>query len=373
MSVRRLAADQPREFAFTEENIAWAEGQIAKYPEGRQASAVIPLLWKAQEQHGGWLPEPAIRAVADMLGMAYIRVLEVATFYTMFALSPVGKHFVQLCGTTPCALRGANELKDVCRRVIGPEKTVSADGQLSWMEVECLGACANAPMVQVNHDYFEDLDPANFEALLEDLRADRPVTPGSQTGRAASCPAGGATSLTDESLFDGSVIGAWRQRFDEARAAAAAAQAPTEAAKPEESGSGEKLAAKSPADSPKAKAELQAAATAKSGGEPKADVTAKAPAVSLEDPARPKGLSEPRGDKDDLKRISGVGPKIEGILNGLGIYHFDQVAGWTGDEVAWVDGYLKFRGRIGRENWIAQAKSFAAGGDGKVTKPEGGA
>lgn len=202
MSVRRLAAEQPASFAFSPENEAWADRQIAKYPEGRQASAVIPLLWKAQEQFGGWLPEPAIRVVADKLGMAYIRVLEIATFYTMFNLEPVGRHFVQLCGTTPCALRGADKLKEVCHRKIGPERHVTEDGSLSWLEVECLGACANAPMVQVNYDYFEDLTPESLEKLLDDLQAGRPVKTGSQTGRQASAPEGGRTSLTDPSLYN---------------------------------------------------------------------------------------------------------------------------------------------------------------------------
>ena len=215
MSVRRLAAEQPADFAFTQDNLQWAESQIAKYPAGRQASAVIPLLWKAQEQHQGWLPEPAIRAVAEMLAMPTIRVMEVATFYTMFNLSPVGEHFVQLCGTTPCALRGANALKDVCRKVIGDERHVTSDGKLSWLEVECLGACANAPMVQINYDYYEDLDVESFEALLAKLRAGEAAAPGSQTGRSCSAPLGGDTTLTDESLYDGSVVGAWRKRFEE--------------------------------------------------------------------------------------------------------------------------------------------------------------
>lgn len=215
MSVRRLAEVQPADFAFTQDNLQWAEGQIAKYPEGRQASAVIPLLWRAQEQHGGWLPEPAIRRIAEMLGMPTIRVMEVATFYTMFNLRPVGEHFVQLCGTTPCALRGANALKDVCKTLIGEQNHVTADGKLSWLEVECLGACANAPMVQINFDYYEDLTPESFEALLEDLRAGRPVKTGSQTGRSCSAPLGGDTSLTDESLYDGSVVGAWKSRFSD--------------------------------------------------------------------------------------------------------------------------------------------------------------
>ncbi|GLK56247.1 NADH-quinone oxidoreductase subunit E [Methylopila capsulata] len=237
MSVRRLAEVQPADFAFTQDNLQWAEGQIAKYPEGRQASAVIPLLWRAQEQHGGWLPEPAIRRIAEMLGMPTIRVMEVATFYTMFNLRPVGEHFVQLCGTTPCALRGANALKDVCKTHIGEQNHVTADGKLSWLEVECLGACSNAPMVQINFDYYEDLTPESFEALLEDLRAGRPVKTGSQTGRSCSAPLGGDTSLTDESLYDGSVVGAWKSRFaDEASGDATEADSagrPAEGSRPE--------------------------------------------------------------------------------------------------------------------------------------------
>ncbi|MFD1332916.1 NADH-quinone oxidoreductase subunit NuoE [Methylopila musalis] len=244
MSVRRLAEVQPADFEFTQDNLQWAEGQIAKYPEGRQASAVIPLLWKAQEQHDGWLPEPAIRRVAEMLGMPVIRVMEVATFYTMFNLKPVGEHFVQLCGTTPCALRGAERLKDVCRKIIGEQNHVTADGKLSWLEVECLGACANAPMVQINFDYYEDLDPASFETLLEDLRAGRAVTTGSQTGRSCSAPLGGDTSLTDESLYDGSVVGGWKSRFSEEPAPAEAAQQdsaakPKEGARPEAKAAGD--------------------------------------------------------------------------------------------------------------------------------------
>jgi NADH-quinone oxidoreductase subunit E len=195
VSVRRLDPNQPASFAFTAENLEWAKKQIAKYPEGKQASAIIPLFWRAQEQHDGWLPEPAIRYVAEMLGVDYIRALEVATFYTMFNLSPVGEHFVQLCGTTPCWLRGADELKEVCRKHIGPEKTVSADGKFSWMEVECLGACVNAPMVQINADFFEDLDAASLERVLNDLRAGKEVKPGPQNGRHASEPIGGLTSL----------------------------------------------------------------------------------------------------------------------------------------------------------------------------------
>lgn len=194
MSVRRLCPNQPASFAFTPENVEWAKKQIAKYPEGREASAIIPLLWQAQKQEG-WVSEPAIRVVSDMLGMPYIRALEIATFYTMFNLSPVGENFVQLCGTTPCWLRGADELKEVCRRHIGPEGHVSEDGKLSWLEVECLGACVNAPMVQINDDFFEDLDAAKLESILTALRNNQPVKPGPQSDRHASEPHGGLTSL----------------------------------------------------------------------------------------------------------------------------------------------------------------------------------
>lgn len=197
MSVRRLDPNQPDSFEFTAENKAWAEGQIKKYPDGRQASAIIALLWRAQKQAGGWLPEPAIRYIADFLDMPHMRAMEVVTFYTMFNLSPVGEHFVQLCGTTPCWLRGSDDLKAVCKKMIGDERQVSSDGKLSWMEVECLGACANAPMVQINDDFYEDLDAENFEKLLTDLREGRPVKVGPQSGRKGSEPAGELTSLTE--------------------------------------------------------------------------------------------------------------------------------------------------------------------------------
>ena len=189
MSTRRLHDTQPEAFAFTPENETWAQGEIAKYPEGRQASAVIPLLWQAQRQAGGWVSEPAMRHVADMLGMAYIRVFEVASFYTMFQLQPVGQHLVQLCGTTPCWLRGADALKEVCREEIGAVGDITADGKFSWMEVECLGACVNAPMVQINDDFYEDLTAETLRAVLKELREGRTPKIGSQTGRHSSEPA----------------------------------------------------------------------------------------------------------------------------------------------------------------------------------------
>ena len=198
MSVRRLADQQPESFAFTPENLAWAQKQIAKYPQGRQASAVIPLLWRAQEQNDYWVSKPAIEYVAEILSMPYIRVLEVATFYTMFNLSPVGKHFIQMCGTTPCMLRGSNDIKAVLEKRVGEQQKVTDDGLFSWLEVECLGACCNAPMVQINNDYYEDLTPENFGKLLDDLAAGRPVMKGSQTGRVTSEPEfGKLTTLTE--------------------------------------------------------------------------------------------------------------------------------------------------------------------------------
>ena len=196
MAVRRLAEVQPDHFDFTPENRAWVDRQIKKYPPGRQASAVMALLRRAQVQNDGWLPKRAIEKVADILEMPDIRVLEVATFYTMYNLAPVGRHFVQFCGTTPCVLRGADGIREVLEHRIGPQSHVSADGNFSWLEVECLGACCNAPMVQINDDYYEDLTPENFNVLLDDLAAGRTVKTGSQSGRTTSEPAGGLTSLT---------------------------------------------------------------------------------------------------------------------------------------------------------------------------------
>jgi NADH-quinone oxidoreductase subunit E len=201
MSVRRLAEKQPASFAFTPQNLDWAKAQIARYPEGRQRSAVILILWRAQEQCGGWLPQKAIEATADLLGMARIRVLEVATFYTMFNLAPVGRFHVQLCCTTPCMLRGSEELKKVCRRMIGEENHVTGDGAFSWIEVECLGACVNAPMVQINADYFEDLTPETLTRIINDLSVGRKPKPGPQIDRINSAPIGGPTTLTDPALF----------------------------------------------------------------------------------------------------------------------------------------------------------------------------
>jgi NADH-quinone oxidoreductase subunit E len=203
MSVRRLAPSevQPKSFAFGKDNLEWAKAQTEKYPAGRQQSAIIPLLWRAQEQANGWLPEAAIRYVADLLGMAHIRALEVATFYTMFNLEPVGKFHVQLCGTTPCRLRGADALEKVCKNKIGEQGHVTKDGNFSWVEVECLGACVNAPMVQINFDYYEDLTAGSFKDILDRLADGKKAKPGPQVNRQMSAPVGGPTTLTDPNLY----------------------------------------------------------------------------------------------------------------------------------------------------------------------------
>jgi NADH-quinone oxidoreductase subunit E len=210
MAVRRLAdpANQPESFAFTRENLDWAKREVTKYPAGRQHSAIIPLLWRAQEQAGGWLPRKAIEHVADFLGMAKMRALEVATFYTMFNLAPVGKFHVQLCGTTPCLLRGADKLIELCHERIGEQLHVSADGNLSWVEVECLGACVNAPAAQINYDYYEDLTPASLRQILDHLASGREVKPGPQVDRQLSAPFGGPTTLIDPDLYPSSSAGA---------------------------------------------------------------------------------------------------------------------------------------------------------------------
>ncbi|HEY2444512.1 MAG TPA: NADH-quinone oxidoreductase subunit NuoE [Rhizomicrobium sp.] len=202
MSARRLHHEQPSSFAFTTENKSWTEKEIAKYPAGRQASAVIALLWRGQEQEG-WVSKPMIEEVARLLGMPMMRVLEVATFYTMFNLVPVGRHLVQVCTTTPCQLAGSDNVVAACKKQIAPRaETISADGMFSWMEVECLGACVNAPVMQIGRDFYEDLDGPKTEAILAGLRRGETPNPGSQIGRHSSEPMGGATTLMDVAKND---------------------------------------------------------------------------------------------------------------------------------------------------------------------------
>ena len=198
MSVRRPApeAQQPAAFAFTPENLALAKKIIAKYPAGRQQSAMLPLLDLAQRQHDNWLPLAAVRHVSELLDVPYIRAWEVATFYTMYNLAPVGTHFVQVCTTTPCWLRGSDVVVSACRSTLGIGfGETTPDGKFTLVEVECLGACVNAPMVQINDDYYEDLDAASMQKLLEALARGEKPKPGPQNGRLNSAPEGGPTTL----------------------------------------------------------------------------------------------------------------------------------------------------------------------------------
>jgi NADH-quinone oxidoreductase E subunit len=199
MSVKPAGAyEQPKTFSFTPENLAWAEKVIAKYPKGRQQSAVIPLLDQAQRQAGGWLPRAAMAMIAEMLGMQMIRVYEVATFYTMFNLEPVGRHLVQVCTTTPCWLRGSDEVLSACKSHLGIDvDQTTPDGMFSLMEAECLGACVNAPMMQINDDFFEDLDAAATVKVLDALARGEAPPNGSQSGRQNSAPAGGRLTLLE--------------------------------------------------------------------------------------------------------------------------------------------------------------------------------
>lgn len=351
--LRRLHKDQPEAFAFTPANQAWAEAQITKYPEGRQASAVIPLLWRAQEQEG-WLSRPAIEAVAAMLDMAYIRVLEVATFYFMFQLVPTGSiAHIQVCGTTSCMICGAEDLIAVCREKIADQPHVlSADGKFTWEEVECLGACANAPMAQIGKDYYEDLTAKRFGEILDELAAGQVPVPGPQNGRYAAEPLSGLTSLKD---FDSG-----RTQYN------ASAQLAVDLGDTVKRIDGTEVPLTTPwlgkGPAPTAAKDGKAAKPAPKAEAPKAAPAAETPVTEVAQ-SQPEGLSEAReGGPDDLKKIKGVGPKLETLLHELGVFHFDQIAGWGAEEVAWVDENLQgFKGRVSRDNWVDQAAKLAAG------------
>ena len=346
--LRRLYHDQPESFAFTPANQAWAEAQIKKYPEGRQQSAIIPLLWRAQEQEG-WLTRPAIEGVAEMLGIACIRALEVATFYFMFQLQPVGSvAHVQVCGTLSCMICGAEDLISVCKEKIADKAhDVSSDGKFSWEEVECLGSCSNAPMVQIGKDYYEDLTAEKFAWILDELAAGRVPTPGPQNGRYAAEPLGGLTSLGEfdsgKTKYNASAqlasdIGDTVKRIDGTEVPLITPWVKSE-----------KAAAKTSA--PKSKAAAKPKAAPKS--DEKATVAAK----------KPRTMKAPRkAGADDLKMIKGVGPKLEKLLNTLGFYHFDQIAKWSAEELSWVDENLEgFKGRASRDEWVSQASALAKG------------
>ncbi|TIT02884.1 NADH-quinone oxidoreductase subunit E [Mesorhizobium sp.] len=420
MSVRRLAEAslQPASFAFNRANAAAAKQWIKKYPKGREQSAIIPLLMLAQEQEG-WVTKAAIETISDMLDMPYIRGLEVATFYTQYQLNPVGtRAHIQVCGTTPCMLRGSEALMDVCRSKIHHDQFHTNDkGTLSWEEVECLGACVNAPMVMIFKDTFEDLTPERLAEIIDlyDAGKGASVPPGPQNGRITSEPITGLTTLKSEKA----ILKTTRDR--EAKAAAKAAQgaastavtapaapvaqasaapvAPSKASKPKTDAPETSPALRSPsptkvapetekaasvaaprhsaANANKAAPEVEKVSKQRSGPKTKAEPAAafKAPEAkgaqlgaaakltkpSLDDKNRPAGIAKP-ALVDDLKLISGVGPKIEGILHSLGIFTYAQVASWKKAEREWVDGYLSFHGRIEREDWVKQAKALAKGG-----------
>ncbi len=365
MSVRRLDPVQPESFAFTRDNLSWAKATITNYPAGKEASAVIPLLWRAQEQNDGWVSRPAMEYIARMLNMAFIRVYEVATFYTMFQLSPVGKKaHIQVCGTTPCLLRGAEDLRKVCERKIHHDAHhVSADGNFSWEEVECLGACVNAPMVQIFKDTYEDLTPEILEKLIDDISEGRAIKPGPQNGRQLSAPLGGLTSLTDKSLYNG--VRTFKRQAPPAPAAPIPATEPAKATEIKEV--------------TKAPTPVAVKETAKAAADDRIKVVKSAPSsltevvkrpVASKKVARPQAadgkpalLKKPKGGKgDDLKLIWGVGPKLETMLNAMGIWHFAQIAEWSKAELKWVDERLEgFKGRAQRDEWIKQAKKLAKG------------
>jgi NADH-quinone oxidoreductase subunit E len=387
--LRRLYHDQPAAFAFTPANEAWARAQITKYPPGRQASAIIPLLWRAQEQEG-WLSKPAIEHVAGMLGMAYIRALEVATFYFMFQLQPVGDMaHVQVCGTTSCMIMGAEDLIAVCkRRIAGHAHERSADGRFSWEEVECMGACANAPMAQIGKDYYEDLTPAKLEGLLDEFAAGRVPVPGPQNGRYSCEPASGLTSLKDfesgRTQWNGSaqravdlkdtvrridgteepLVTPWLGRAPAVTPARGAPREPKPGAgRPADAtGVAVQQAPATAKGRPKAPPAYLAQAAGPARGAAKAP-PAPQPATAGSGPAdRPAALAAPRdGGPDDLEVIVGIGPKLARLLNSLGIHHFDQIAGWTAKELAWIDGNLEgFKGRASRDDWVGQARALVA-------------
>ncbi|MXQ07771.1 NADH-quinone oxidoreductase subunit E [Alphaproteobacteria bacterium GH1-50] len=381
--LRRLHPEQPDSFEFTEANRKWAEAQISKYPEGRQASAIIPLLWRAQEQEG-WLSRPAMEHVAAMLDMAYIRVLEVATFYFMFQLQPVGSvAHIQVCGTTSCMICGAEDLIGVCKdKIAANAHELSADGKFSWEEVECLGSCSNAPMAQIGKDYYEDLTADRMAEILDELAAGKVPTPGPQNGRFASEPLSGLTSLEDGETghtkhnasvqlavdigdtvkrIDGTEVplrAPWREAGTADPNQVAAARDDLMPPEGPDGKQGGRVAGEAPADRD------VGASSDKSGEVPGegAGVEAKAKPPAGEKPAP---LDGPRdGAADDLKKISGVGPKLEALLNSLGVYHFDQVAGWSEAEIAWVDENLEgFKGRVTRDEWVRQAKELSAKSD----------
>ncbi|MFA5581393.1 MAG: NADH-quinone oxidoreductase subunit E [Paracoccaceae bacterium] len=384
--LRRLYKEQPESFAFTPANQAWAEAQITKYPEGRQASAIIPLLWRAQEQEG-WLTRPAIEHIAAMLDMAYIRALEVATFYYQFQLQPVGSVAnIQICGTTSCMICGAEDLVAVCREKIAPAAhQLSEDGRFSWEEVECLGACANAPMAQIGKDYYEDLTAARLAEIIDELAAGGRPVPGPQNGRYASEPLGGLTSLamheSGRTQYNASAqravdLGDGIKRIDGSEVPL---HAPWLGQMP---GIGAGAAGEGPLPGDGVPVDgtgvTRQQAQAEKIGHPPVSVEGNihntpVPGAHGSAPVgqKPAMLGAPRGGAgDDLKRIKGIGPKLESVLHSLGVFHFDQIAGWGEQELIWIDENLgAFRGRASRDGWIVQARDLMAQDKGDQDAP----
>ncbi|PWE33941.1 NADH-quinone oxidoreductase subunit E [Maritimibacter sp. 55A14] len=374
--LRRLHHDQPESFAFTKANQKWAEAQITKFPEGRQASAVIPLLWRAQEQEG-WLSRPAIEHIADMLGMAHIRALEVATFYFMFQLAPVGSvAHVQVCGTTSCMICGAEDLIAVCRdKIAANPHELSADGRFSWEEVECLGACSNAPMAQIGKDYYEDLTAARFGEILDELAAGKVPVPGPQNGRYASEPLAGLTSLTEfesgRTQYNASVARAVELGDTVKRIDGSEMPVLTPWLGDEMKGTRRKAADPRPARGKPVNGTGVTEQEAREKPRAKPDTGSVAQGPADAGPGiRPPALPAPEGGQpDDLKQIKGVGPALEKQLHELGVFHFAQVAAWGAEEVAWVDENLKgFKGRVSRDGWVEQARTLAEGGETEFSK-----
>ena len=334
--LRRLHPDQPDSFEFTPANKAWAKAQISKYPEGRQASAIIPLLWRAQEQVG-WLPRPAIEAVADMLGLAYMRALEVATFYFMFQLQPVGSvAHIQVCGTTSCMICGAEDLISVCRKKIASEAhQLSADGRFSWEEVECLGACTNAPMAQIGKDYYENLTADGFAAMIDEMAEGTIPLPGPQNGRFSCEPLGGATSLKQYET---------NRQAHNASAALAVELKDT-------------LKRIDGSEVPVTTPWLGKLKTNAKGA--KSSATDSSTGIA---PKQPRLLKVARkAGADDLGLIKGIGPKLKALLNAAGIFHFDQISKWTAENVAWADAHFPgFKGCASRDAWPEQADAIVA-------------
>lgn len=395
MSVRRLADEsvQPASFAFSNDNAAWAQKRIAMYPEGRQQSAVIPLLMRAQEQDG-WISRATIETVADMLDMPYIRVLEVATFYTQFQLQPVGtRAHIQVCGTTPCMLRGAEDIKTVCQKHIHADPHhLNADGTLSWEEVECAGACVNAPMVTIGFDTYEDLTPERFEEILIAFRDGKgdTIKPGPQNGRKFSAPLSGQVTLLEPIRPDAPHRQSGIVEEPDATAPGRMRDIPEEAAP----------ALRTPVpEEDKASVEEVEAEKSETMGETRRepDQAGREGATGAESPAIEKTGSEtgeetkttgrsgdsenrplatalgttpdstpmferPAGAPDDLKLISGVGPGIEAKLNSLGIITYAQIAALSDADSERVEAVLNFKGRMNRDNWKGQAKALADGG-----------